>query len=110
MNAVKRLVEELDPVLHEQRRLAIVSVLAAVPSLIFTELRDTLELTDGNLSVHLQKLEGAGFIAIDKQFVGRRPQTTCRLTPAGRAAFTRYLDHLEAIVRQGRTTPPRPGA
>ena len=51
-----------------------------------------------------------GYVAIDKQFVGRRPQTTCRLTPAGRDAFTRYLDHLEAIVRQGRTTPPRPGA
>ena len=107
MNAVKRLVEELDPVLHEQRRLAIVSVLAAAPSLTFTELRDTLELTDGNLSVHLQKLEGAGFVAIDKQFVGRRPQTTCRLTLAGRDAFTRYLDHLEAIVQQGRTTQPR---
>ena len=110
MNALKRLAEELDPVMNATGRLAIVSVLAAAPSLTFTELRDTLELTDGNLSVHLQKLEGAGFVAIDKQFVGRRPQTTCRLTLAGRAAFTRYLDHLEAIVQQGRTMPPRPGA
>ncbi len=108
MNAFKRLVEELDSVLHGGGRLAIVSVLAAVPSLTFTELRDTLEMTDGNLSVHLQKLEGAGYVAIDKQFVGRRPQTSCRLTPAGRDAFTRYLDHLEAIVRQGRA--PRSGA
>ena len=111
MNAVKRLIEDPQAVLlYESRRLAIVSVLAAVPSLTFTELRDTLELTDGNLSVHLQKLDGAGVVAIDKQFVGRRPQTTCRLTPAGRDAFTRYLDHLEAIVQQGRTTSPRPGA
>ena len=107
MNAFKRLVDELDPVLHEQHRLAIASVLAAVKSLTFTELRDALEMTDGNLSVHLQKLEKAGFVVIDKQFVGRRPQTTCRLTAAGRDAFTKYLNHLEAIVAQGRS---RPGA
>src|SRR5712692_10238560 len=102
MNALKRLVEELDPVLHERGRLAIVSVLAAVDSLTFTELRDELEMTDGNLSMHLQKLEEKGYVAIAKHFVGRRPQTTCRLTPAGRRALTRYLDHLEAVVRQGR--------
>jgi DNA-binding transcriptional ArsR family regulator len=103
MNApLKRLVDELDPLLHERGRLAIVSVLAAAESLTFTELRDTLGMTDGNLSVHLQKLEEKGYVAIDKQFVGRRPQTTCRLTRDGHKAFTRYLDHLEAIVRQGR--------
>jgi DNA-binding transcriptional ArsR family regulator len=100
---LKRLFEDLDPMLHERGRLAIVSVLAAAPDgLTFTELRDTLEMTDGNLSVHLQKLEEKGYVAIDKQFVGRRPQTTCCLTRAGQKAFTRYLDHLEAIVRQGR--------
>lgn len=102
MNAIKHLFADLDPLLHERGRLAIVSVLAAVERLPFTELRDQLEMTDGNLSVHLQKLEEKGYVAIDKQFVGRRPQTTCRLTPAGRDAFTRYLDHLEAIVRRGR--------
>ncbi len=99
---LKRLVDELDPMLHERGRLAIVSVLAAVEALTFTELRDTLGMTDGNLSVHLQKLEEKGYVAIDKQFVGRRPQTSCRLTRAGQKAFARYLDHLEAIVRQGR--------
>ena len=103
MNALKHLVAELDPVLHERGRLAIVSVLAAVESLTFTELRDHLAMTDGNLSVHLQKLEEKGYVAIDKQFVGRRPQTTCKLTRAGQKAFTQYLDHLEAIVRQGRS-------
>jgi DNA-binding MarR family transcriptional regulator len=102
VNALKRLVEELDPMLHERGRLAIVSVLAAVERLSFTELRDALGMTDGNLSVHLQKLEERGYIATAKQFVGRRPQTTCRLTAAGQRAFTRYLDHLEAIVQQGR--------
>ena len=94
-----RLVHEA---LHERGRLAIVSVLAAVESLTFTELRDSLEMTDGNLSVHLQKLEDKGYVAIDKQFVGRRPQTTCRLTRAGKQAFARYLDHLQAIVQKGR--------
>ena len=99
---LKRLVDELDPLLHERGRLAIVSVLAAADSLTFTELRDTLGMTDGNLSVHLQKLEEKGYVAIEKQFVGRRPQTSCRLTKPGHRAFARYLDHLEAIVRQGR--------
>ena len=102
MNALKRLCEELDPMLHERGRLAIVSALAAVDSLTFTELRDALEMTDGNLSVHLQKLEDRGYVAIDKRFVGRRPQTTCRLTKPGRQAFANYVDHLEAIVRQTR--------
>jgi DNA-binding transcriptional ArsR family regulator len=102
VNAFKRLFEELDPVLHERGRLAIVSALAAGGRLTFTELRDALEMTDGNLSVHLQKLEEKGYVQIDKRFVGRRPQTSCQLTRAGRLAFTRYLDHLEAIVRQGR--------
>jgi DNA-binding transcriptional ArsR family regulator len=105
-NALKRLVDELDPMLHERGRLAIVSVLAAVESMPFTELRDTLEMTDGNLSVHLQRLEEKGYVTLDKQFVGRRPQTTCRLTRAGRKAFTNYLNHLEAIVRQGRGESP----
>lgn len=102
MNALKRLVEELNPLLHERGRLAIVAALAVVEGLTFTELRDALGMTDGNLSVHLQKLEDKGYVAIDKQFVGRRPQTTCRVTKAGRKAFAKYLDHLEAIVQQGR--------
>ena len=106
MNALRRLVDELDPMLHERGRLAIVSVLAAVDSIIFTELRDNLGMTDGNLSVHLQKLEEKGYVTIKKEFVGKRPQTTCSLTKAGRVAFTKYLDHLQAIVEQGRGQRP----
>ena len=102
MNALKQLFADLDPMLHERGRLAIVSVLAAVEGLTFTDLRDQLGMTDGNLSVHLQKLEERAYVAIDKRFVGRRPQTSCQLTRAGRQAFTNYLDHLEAIVQQGR--------
>jgi DNA-binding transcriptional ArsR family regulator len=105
VNAFKRLVDELDSLLHQPERLSIVSVLAAVPSLTFTELRDTLEMTDGNLSVHLSKLEKGAYVCIDKKFVGKRPQTTCRLSDAGREALAKYLDHLEAIVKQGRTRP-----
>jgi len=106
VNALRRLVDELDPMLHERGRLAIVSVLAAIDSIIFTELRDDLGMTDGNLSVHLQKLEEKGYVTISKQFVGRRPQTTCRLTKAGRQAFTKYLDQLQAIVEKGRGQRP----
>jgi DNA-binding transcriptional ArsR family regulator len=102
VNALKRLCDDLDPLLHERARLAIVSMLGAVDSLTFTELRANLEMTDGNLSVHLTKLEQKGYVSIDKHFVGRRPQTTCRLTRDGRRALTRYLDQLEAIVKQGR--------
>lgn len=106
MNALRRLVEELDPVLHERGRLAIVSVLAAVDRVPFTELRDDLGMTDGNLSVHLQRLEEKGYVTLDKQFVARRPQTTCRLTKQGRHAFAKYLDHLQAIVESGRGRQP----
>jgi DNA-binding transcriptional ArsR family regulator len=106
VNAFKRMLEDLDPVLHERGRLAIVSVLAAAERLTFTELRDALGMTDGNLSVHLQKLEEKGYVTIDKQFVGRKPQTGCRLTRVGRRAFSSYLDRLEAIVRQGRGQAP----
>ena len=92
--------------LHERVRLAIGSGLAANDSIIFTELRDDLSMTDVNLSVHLQKLEEKGYVTITKQFVGRRPQTTCRLTKMGRQAFTKYLEHLQAIVEQGRGQKP----
>lgn len=106
MNALRHVLQALDPILHERARLAIMSVLAAVAEDVsFTELRDQLAMTDGNLSVHLQKLEEKGYLAIAKRFVGRRPLTTCRLTAAGRQAFSRYLDHLEAIVHQGRAKP-----
>ncbi len=102
MNVLKRVLDELDPLLHERGRLAIVSVLAAADRLSFTELRDELAMTDGNLSIHLQRLEEKGYVAVHKQFIGRRPHTTCKITPTGRRALTRYLDHLEAVVRQGR--------
>lgn len=91
---------QLDRVIHEKGRLPIMSLLAANADLSFTELRDTLQMTDGNLSVHLRTLQEAGYIAITKSFQERRPLTTCALTPLGRKAFEKYINLLEEIVRQ----------
>jgi len=93
---------ELDRVIHEKGRLPIVSLLAASTDLSFTELRDTLNMTDGNLSMHIKTLQEAGFVSVTKSFHQRRPLTTCSLTPSGRKAFTAYIDLLEEIVRQAR--------
>jgi DNA-binding HxlR family transcriptional regulator len=93
---------ELDRVIHERMRLAIVSSLAANASLSFHELKDLLGTTDGNLSVHARRLEEAGYVAFTKSFRRRMPRTEYRLTPEGRRAFERYLGHLEALVHGSR--------
>ncbi|MGD1084864.1 MAG: transcriptional regulator [Verrucomicrobiota bacterium] len=93
---------QLDRVIHEKGRLPIVSLLAASPEMSFTDLRDTLKMTDGNLSMHIKTLQEAGFVSVTKSFRRRRPLTTCALTPAGRKAFAGYIDLLEEIVRQAR--------
>ena len=93
---------DLDRVIHERVRLAIVSALAASPSLTFNELKDLLGTTDGNLSVHARRLEAAGYVACEKGFDGRIPRTAYRLTAAGRRAFARYVDHLEALIAHAR--------
>ncbi|HEX6513535.1 MAG TPA: transcriptional regulator [Chloroflexota bacterium] len=94
----------LDRIIHERMRLAIVSALAANESLTFNDLKQLLGMTDGNLSVHASKLEDAGYIESDKQFEGRVPRTTYRLTAEGRKALHRYLDHMEALIRATRKT------
>lgn len=85
--------------IHEKLRLGIVSALAATPSLTFTELKQLLETTDGNLSVHARKLEEAEYVECVKSFEGRIPKSEYRLTGKGRKALERYLDHMEALVR-----------
>lgn len=92
----------LDDVIHGRTRLAIVSALAAREPLSFAELRGALQLTDGNLSVHARKLEDAGYVACHKGFDGRVPRTEFRLTAAGRRAFERYLEHIEALLKASR--------
>ena len=93
---------ELDRLIHERMRLAIVSALAVNESLSFNELKRLLETTDGNLSVHARKLEEAGYIVCTKTFEGRVPRTDYRLSDAGRRALERYLSHMEALIRATR--------
>ena len=93
---------QLDRVIHEKGRLAIMSMLAANPELSFTELRDALAMTDGNLTSHIRTLQEAGYISVTKSFEKNRPLTPCSLTAAGRKAFTGYISLLEAIVQQAK--------
>jgi DNA-binding HxlR family transcriptional regulator len=96
---------ELDRLIHERVRLGIVSALAVNESLSFNDLKALMGTTDGNLSVHARKLEDAGYVSCSKTFEGRVPKTHYALTPVGRRALERYLEHMEAIIkvtREGR--------
>ena len=93
---------QLDRVIHERGRLAIMSLLAATPQLSFTEMRDTLTMTDGNLTTHIRTLQEAGYVSVTKSFQNNRPLTTCSLTAAGKRAFTAYINLLEQIIRQNK--------
>ncbi len=92
----------LDRLIHERTRLAIISALAVNTSLTFSELKELLGASDGNLSVHARKLEDAGYIACTKSFAGRVPKTEYRLTTAGRRALEKYLNHMEALIQATR--------
>ena len=93
--------DDLDPVIHERARLAIVSSLAVAAEMSFSELKASLSLTDGNLSAHARTLEEAGYIDVAKSFRDRRPLTTMRLTRKGRRALQSYLDTLKRVIEQG---------
>jgi DNA-binding transcriptional ArsR family regulator len=93
---------ELDRLIHERMRLAMVSALAVNDSLTFNELKRLLDTTDGNLSVHARKLEDAHYIVCTKSFEGRVPRTEYKLSTAGRQALERYLAHMEALIRATR--------
>jgi len=93
---------QLDRVIHEKGRLAIMSALAASPELSFTELRDTLDMTDGNLTSHMRTLQEAGYVSVSKSYQNNRPLTTCSVTAAGMKAFASYIDLLEQIIQQNK--------
>jgi DNA-binding MarR family transcriptional regulator len=93
---------QIDRVIHEKGRLGIMSMLAATPELSFTELRDTLAMTDGNLTTHIRTLQEAGYVAISKSYEKNRPLTTCSLTATGKKAFAGYINLLEQILQQTR--------
>lgn len=90
---------EFDPVLLSRARLGVVTVLMTRRSATFPDLKDLLGLTQGNLGVHLRKLEEEGYVSIRKEFVERKPRTTVRLTAKGRKAFLAHVEHLERIAR-----------
>jgi DNA-binding MarR family transcriptional regulator len=96
---VENALPNLDRIIHERLRLGIVSALAVNESLTFNELKKLLQTTDGNLSVHARRLEEAQYVDCSKSFEGRMPKTEYRLTAAGRKAFERYLDHMEALIQ-----------
>lgn len=93
---------ELDRLIHERLRLGIVSALAINDSLSFNDLKRVLKTSDGNLSVHAQKLEAAGYLRCNKFFQGRIPRTEYRLTPAGRKALETYLEQMEQFIAHTR--------
>jgi DNA-binding MarR family transcriptional regulator len=95
---------DLDRLIHERVRLGILSALASNATMTFSELKALLEITDGNLSVHARKLEDAGYVECRKSFENRLPRTEYHLTPEGRAAFEKYLSHMEAIVDAMKTS------
>ncbi len=91
-------IDQIDEVIHGRLRLGIMAYLSSTETAEFTELKTRLQATDGNLSVHLRKLEEAGYVAIHKSFAGRKPLTQARLTEAGRTAFVKYLDAIGKLV------------
>lgn len=100
---------ELDPLIHERLRLGILSALVVQESLTFTELRELLQTTDGNLSVQARKLEEAGYLICSKSFADRKPRSTYRLSAAGRSALEAYLETLADILPDlGRVRSRRP--
>ena len=96
--AAENVSHELDKTIHERMRLGIISALAANASLSFTDLKNLLNTTDGNISVHARKLEEAGYLTCEKSFKGRVPLTEYRITNDGREALNRYLNHMEALI------------
>ena len=96
--AAENVSSELDKVIHERMRLGIISALAANKTLSFTDLKNLLNTTDGNISVHARKLEDAGYLQCLKSFNGRVPLTEYKITTDGREALNRYLNHMEALI------------
>jgi DNA-binding MarR family transcriptional regulator len=91
-----------DRLVYERVRLGIMSALAVTDELTFSELKAMFDVSDGNLSAHARKLEEAGYVSCTKSFADRRPKSAYRLTPAGRSALNRYLDHVEAVIKATR--------
>lgn len=90
--------KELNPLLHSHLRLAVISILMNVEEADFVYLREKTDSTSGNLSVQLDKLSSAGYIAVEKGFVGKKTRTVCKITEQGRKAFEEYVDALKQYI------------
>jgi len=90
--------KELDPLLHSQLRLAVMSILMSVDEADFVYLKEKTSSTAGNLSVQIDKLSTAGYITVEKGFIGKKTRTACRVTDLGRRAFEQYVDDIKAIL------------
>ena len=90
--------KELDPLLHSELRLGVMSILMNVVEADFVYLKEKCKATAGNLSVQVDKLQKAGYISVTKEFVGKRPRTTCSITPLGRSAFEGYVEALKTYL------------
>lgn len=93
---------KLDPLLHSELRLAVMSLLAGVDEADFTYLKEQTGATSGNLSVQIDKLSEAGYISVEKGFKGKMPRTTCRITPVGTEAFRSYVKALKKYLNAGK--------
>ena len=91
--------QQLDEIIHSRIRLAVMAVLVSVETADFTFLREKVGATDGNLSIHLRKLEEAGYISVDKRFADRKPVSSYKLTTKGRKAFEIYIERLEKLIK-----------
>ncbi|MDZ7771444.1 MAG: transcriptional regulator [Balneolaceae bacterium] len=100
--------DDLDPLLHSQLRLAVMSLLLSVEHADFTYLMEQTGATSGNMSVQLSKLEEAGYIEVEKTFVDRKPRTRCRITPQGLEAFESYVDTLKQYIDPDDSSTPEP--
>ncbi len=101
-SAVKDYLENINKAFESRARLGIMSVLMVEDKVDFNTLKDTLQLTDGNLASHLRALEEAAYLRVEKQFVGRKPNTSYLVTQAGRSAFKSHLDALEQLILSNR--------
>ena len=95
-------IDDIDEVIHGRVRLGVMAFLSSAEAADFNEIKRRLQTTDGNLSVHLRKLEDAGYVVVDKSFVGRKPLTRVALSPAGRKAFLAYLDAMSRLVGEAK--------
>ena len=92
--------QQIDDIIHSRIRLAIISLLISLEEADFNFIKEKVNTTDGNLSVHIKKLEEAGYVSVKKEFIDRKPRTTYSITKNGQKAFENYLDHLEKLIKK----------